>query len=133
MKKEKLVGILEAIVIIAFGIIIAVFGGGTALDIYFAIVNELDKDDQVHTVPTVDNNMYGITMKLADYGPGVPSSEIELITNKFYRGKQWADSKEEGNGLGLYIAKILMEKMKGSLVLETVQPGLCVTLLIPLS
>ncbi len=38
MKKEKLVGILEAIVIIAFGIIIAVFGGGTALDIYFAIV-----------------------------------------------------------------------------------------------
>lgn len=38
MKKEKLVGILEAIVIIAFGIIIAVFGGGTALDLYFAIV-----------------------------------------------------------------------------------------------
>ncbi len=38
MKKEKLVGILEAIVIIAFGIIISVFGGGTALDIYFAIV-----------------------------------------------------------------------------------------------
>ena len=36
--KEKLTGILEAIVIIAFGIIIAVFGGGTALDLYFAIV-----------------------------------------------------------------------------------------------
>ena len=36
--KEKLAGILEAIVIIAFGIIIAVFGGGTALDLYFAII-----------------------------------------------------------------------------------------------
>ena len=36
--KEKLAGILEAIVIIAFGIIIAVFGGGAALDIYFAII-----------------------------------------------------------------------------------------------
>lgn len=36
--KEKLAGILEAVVIIAFGIIIAVFGGGTALDLYFAIV-----------------------------------------------------------------------------------------------
>ena len=36
--KGKLAGILEAIVIIAFGIIIAVFGGGTALDLYFAIV-----------------------------------------------------------------------------------------------
>lgn len=36
--KEKLAGVLEAIVIIAFGIIIAIFGGGTALDLYFAIV-----------------------------------------------------------------------------------------------
>ena len=36
--KEKLAGILEAIVIIAFGIIIAVFGGGAALYIYFAII-----------------------------------------------------------------------------------------------
>ena len=36
--KEKLANVLEAIVIIAFGIIIAVFGGGTALDLYFAIV-----------------------------------------------------------------------------------------------
>ena len=36
--KEKLAGILEAVVIIAFGIIIAVCGGGTALDLYFAIV-----------------------------------------------------------------------------------------------
>ena len=37
--KEKLAGILEAVVIIAFGIIIAVCGGGTALDLYFAIVS----------------------------------------------------------------------------------------------
>lgn len=36
--KGKLAGILEAVVIIAFGIIIAIFGGGTALDLYFAIV-----------------------------------------------------------------------------------------------
>lgn len=88
---------------------------GTKIDVQYELTEEFMK------------------MQIRDYGPGVPSSEIELITNKFYRGKQWADSKEEGNGLGLYIAKILMEKMKGSLVLETVQPGLCVTLLIPLS
>ena len=36
--KEKLAGVLEAVVIIAFGIIIAIFGGGTALDLYLAIV-----------------------------------------------------------------------------------------------
>ena len=36
--KEKLINIIEAIVIIVLGVIIAVCGGGTALDIYFGIV-----------------------------------------------------------------------------------------------
>ncbi len=36
--KEKLLQIIEGLIIIALGVIIAVFGGGTALDIYFGIV-----------------------------------------------------------------------------------------------
>lgn len=36
--KNKIMNIVEAVVIIALGIIIAVCGGGTALDIYFGIV-----------------------------------------------------------------------------------------------
>ena len=36
--KNKIMTIVEAVVIIALGIIIAVCGGGTALDIYFGIV-----------------------------------------------------------------------------------------------
>ena len=39
---------------------------------------------------------------------GVPREELDLITNKFYRGKAWTDSSTDGNGLGLYIAKTLM-------------------------
>ena len=35
---NKIVNIIEAIVIIVLGVIIAIFGGGTALDIYFGIV-----------------------------------------------------------------------------------------------
>lgn len=46
-------------------------------------------------------------MRIRDYGPGVPEDEMSLIANKFYRGKKWADSKEED--------------------------GFCITLLIPLS
>lgn len=74
-----------------------------------------------------------LKMKLRDYGPGVPVGELELVTNKFYRGKQWVNSKEDGNGLGLYISKTLMDKMNGALVLESATQGLLVTLLIPLS
>lgn len=38
LMKNKIMTIVEAVVIIALGIIIAVCGGGTALDIYFGIV-----------------------------------------------------------------------------------------------
>lgn len=67
---------------------------------------------------------------VSDSGPGVDEDEIELITNKFYRGK--AQSGKEGSGLGLYIAKMLMEKMGGGLDISS-RNGLCVRILIPLS
>lgn len=73
-----------------------------------------------------------LEMRLQDHGQGVPNDEIELITNKFYRGKAWADSGKDGNGLGLYIAKMLMKKMNGDLTAES-DGGLAVTLIIPLS
>lgn len=73
-----------------------------------------------------------LEMRIQDHGQGVPSDEIELITNKFYRGKAWADSGTDGNGLGLYIAKMLMKKMNGDLTAES-DGGLAITLIIPLS
>ncbi len=74
-----------------------------------------------------------LEMRIRDYGPGVPEDEMSLIANKFYRGKKWADSKEEGSGLGLYIAKTLMEKMNGEMLPANTEDGFCITLLIPLS
>ena len=74
-----------------------------------------------------------LEMRIQDFGPGVPENELSLITNKFYRGKQWIDSEAEGNGLGLYIARILMEKMNGELLLESSDKGFVACLLIPLS
>ncbi len=74
-----------------------------------------------------------LEMCIRDYGKGVPSDEIELITNKFYRGKGWAESGTDGNGLGLYIAKMLMKKMNGGLTAESSGDGLAITLVIPLS
>ena len=77
----------------------------------------------------VENNL---EMRIRDYGSGVPDSELDLITNKFYRGKAQSESGAEGSGLGLYIAKNLMEKMNGSLICES-DNGLAITLVIPLS
>lgn len=74
-----------------------------------------------------------LEMQIRDYGPGVPTDELDLITNKFYRGKKWQDTEKEGNGLGLYISKTLMNKMNGDLLTESDGKGLAVTLIIPLS
>lgn len=73
-----------------------------------------------------------LEMKIRDYGPGVPEDELSLIANKFYRGKNWRGSEQDGNGLGLYIANSLMQKMNGELIPES-RDGLIITLLIPLS
>lgn len=74
-----------------------------------------------------------LEMQIRDHGPGVPSGELDLITNKFYRGKDWENSGKDGHGLGLYIAKTLMQKMNGDLVAESDGDGLSITLVIPIS
>ncbi len=73
-----------------------------------------------------------LEMCIQDHGQGVPADEIDLITNKYYRGRAWTDSGTDGNGLGLYIAKMLMKKMNGGLTAES-NDGLAITLMIPLS
>ena len=74
-----------------------------------------------------------LEMQLSDHGPGVPAGELDLITNKFYRGKDWENSEKDGHGLGLYIAKSLMQRMNGDLIAESNGEGLVITLVIPLS
>ena len=74
-----------------------------------------------------------LEMSIKDYGPGVPRDELELITNKFYRGKRAENEKVDGSGLGLYIAKSLMLKMNGELICDSDDKGFSVTLMIPIS
>ncbi|MBO4376930.1 MAG: HAMP domain-containing histidine kinase [Lachnospiraceae bacterium] len=88
---------------------------GTKIDVTFDTVDEF------------------LQMEIRDYGPGVPKDELNLITNKFYRGKDHANGKEDGSGLGLYIAKTLMEKMNGELIVSSEGEGFAADLLIPLS
>lgn len=40
----------------------------TSLPFYFATLEELNLSDRLHEVPTLDNNQYGITMKMVDFG-----------------------------------------------------------------
>lgn len=58
-----------------------------------------------------DNTVKYIKIIVRDRGPGVPESDIPLITEKYYRG---TNSKERtGYGLGLYLVKTYMERQGG--------------------
>lgn len=74
-----------------------------------------------------------LQMDISDYGHGAPESELELLCTKFYRGTDAVNSAKQGEGLGLYIAKTLIEKMDGDLMCMTRPDGFTVRLLIKLS
>ncbi|MDO4887827.1 MAG: HAMP domain-containing sensor histidine kinase [Actinomycetaceae bacterium] len=72
-----------------------------------------------------------LRLSIRDFGPGVPESELEAIVAKGVRGSNAPGSA--GQGLGLYTASHLMERMSGSLSCRDARPGLAVDLEIPLA
>ena len=64
------------------------------LDFYFAIMDEVPVDDEIHTVPTVDNDQYGITMKMVDLSNVAVTSDLTgqmnaFLNNGIQNGKTW--------------------------------------------
>lgn len=54
-----------------------------------------------------------LRLTLRDFGKGVEDSEVPMLCQKFYRGKN--SSGTSGSGLGLYLVRQFMEGMKGSI------------------
>lgn len=73
----------------------------------------------------------GLSICFQDNGVGVPEEKLPFIFEEFYRGDE-SRNKKEGNGLGLYIVKYLMEAMGGSVRAENAD-GLAVYLELPVS
>ncbi len=72
----------------------------------------------------------GVRICFRDNGVGVPEEKLPFIFDEFYRGDE-SRNKKEGNGLGLYIVKYLMESMGGSVRAENAD-GLAVYLELPI-
>ena len=63
-----------------------------------------------------------VTFSVEDTGPGIPKELQALIFEEFVQAEQGSDQKVTGTGLGLSIARKLVERMGGSLSLES-EPG----------
>ncbi len=73
----------------------------------------------------------GVEVRVRDYGPGVDQDELPRLFERFYRGEV-ARRHERGSGLGLSIAKAIVETHGGDLDLESgLGDGTTVRLLVP--
>jgi signal transduction histidine kinase len=70
--------------------------------------------------PTGSGDAPGIAINIRDSGPGIDPETLSHIFERFYRGQE--ARTRAGIGLGLPIAKALVEAQNGTLVLES-QPG----------
>jgi signal transduction histidine kinase len=60
-----------------------------------------------------------VVVAVADTGIGIPATAIEKLFTKFYRVGQSPMIESEGTGLGLYIAKSLVELHQGKIWVES--------------
>jgi two-component system, OmpR family, sensor kinase len=73
-------------------------------------------------------------LTVEDNGPGVPPGRMEQLSEPFYRGEQSRNRATGGVGLGLSIARSIMEKHDGTILFENrSEGGLRVTLRFPLT
>jgi signal transduction histidine kinase len=79
------------------------------------------------------NEGAGIRIEIEDNGPGIPAMEQELVFKKAYRIRK-GNKLPEGFGLGLYLARTLVEKHGGRLSLSSDgSSGSCFVIQLPLS
>ncbi len=67
-------------------------------------------------------------IKVYNSGDKVPQNELIHLFDSFYRGSNV--SNKEGNGLGLYICKYIMEKMDGEIFAQYEEYGMSFTLVL---
>jgi two-component system phosphate regulon sensor histidine kinase PhoR len=80
----------------------------------------------------IEDNGKIIALYIRDNGPGIPSTHLERLTERFYRIDKSHSSSTGGTGLGLAIAKHIMQRHDGLLQISSVVgTGTCVKCLFP--
>lgn len=73
-----------------------------------------------------------VQIVLADNGPGIPEEAVPLIFNQFYRAEQSRNKLTGGSGLGLSIARMIVEEHNGAIQVESsVNEGTKITITLP--
>ena len=60
-----------------------------------------------------------VTIAVRDQGAGIAPEHCEMIFDRFYRVQDGSGQRLPGTGLGLYIARTLVEAMSGHIWVES--------------
>ncbi|HVA26669.1 MAG TPA: HAMP domain-containing sensor histidine kinase [Candidatus Baltobacteraceae bacterium] len=107
---------------------------GDDTELYEALKNIIENavryaPDSAVDVRVARDDGYAV-VKIEDHGPGMSPVDVEHAFDRFYRGTMRAEI--DGSGLGLAIAKRAVERMAGSISLEsTSSNGTRVTMRLP--
>ncbi len=64
-----------------------------------------------------------VTISISDNGPGIPEADLPFIFNRFWRGEKSRSRVSGGAGLGLAIAKLLVEGQEGRISARSLPEG----------
>lgn len=84
-----------------------------------AVKYNVPNGEVVVSMTVVDDGF--IKMAIKDTGVGIPEDEAKNLFQKFFRGSNVSKMKAEGSGLGLYLAKKVVERHGGKIWMESVE------------
>jgi len=73
-----------------------------------------------------------VCIDIKDNGPGIPIDKLPFLFDRFYRIDTERPKDQATTGLGLAIAKELVEAHGGKITVSSVNEGTCFTILLPL-
>ena len=79
---------------------------------------------EIHVKTAKDEN--AITVAISDNGGGIPDKILGKVFDPYFT------TKESGSGIGLYMSKMIMDKMGGGITIRNVEGGAEVLISLPL-
>jgi len=67
-----------------------------------------------------DNNNQGVKLTVKDTGIGIPETELKHVFERFYRFESSRSKETGGYGLGLAIAKEIIDQHKGTILVNSI-------------
>ena len=63
----------------------------------------------------LERQTHGIKISIVDTGIGIPSEDLPLLFNRFFRGSNAIQNEIQGTGIGLFIVRSILEKHGGNI------------------